>query len=225
MEIIPGLKQKHINKAEDQAKKLIAQFDANNDGVLSQEELKEKEVRRYTTTDGGVREWYNEDYIKYTHTDKVDYDRIDADKFKTYDADKDGKLTADEMVEAFMKESDRNKDGKVGFFERWLGRLPSIDQIFKRSRTQITGQRTTTVYSPKPRDNDRPTPPGGSTGGDRPTPPGGSTGGDRPTPPGGSTGGDRPTPPGGSSSGSDRPTPPGGSSSSGSDRPTPPGGR
>lgn len=215
MDIIPGLKQKHISKAEDQAKKLIAKFDANNDGKLSGEELKEKEVRKYTTTTS-AREWYNEDFIKYTHTDKVDYDRIDETKLKAYDADKDGKLTAEEMVKAFMQEADKNKDGKVGFFERWLGRLPEMDDIFERTRTAITGQRTSTVYSPLPRDYDRPTPPGGSDYwddyNDRPTPPGGSSGGynDRPTPPGGSSGGsDRPTPPGGSSSGS-RPTPPGG---------------
>lgn len=180
MDLLPGLKAKDVAKAEARAKTLISKFDADGDGVLAGAELQEKQTRTYTTTTR-ERLAYNEDWVRVTHTDKAEYRRIDEAQAKRYDADHDGKLTAEEMVQAFMQEADRNGDGKVGFWERLFGwRLPKPEGIFERFRTAIVGQRSSLEYDPLP---DRPVPPGGS---DRPVPPGGDSGGDRPTPPSGS---------------------------------------
>lgn len=180
MEILPGLKAKDIAKAQAAAHALVSKYDTDGDGVLSGAELNERQTRTYQTVS---RERLASDspWVRVTVTDKAEFRGIDASMVQRYDADRDGRLSEEEMVNAFMHEADRNGDGRVGFFERLFGwRLPAVDSLFERFRTAVTGQRSSYVYDPLP---NRPVPPGGD---DRPVPPGGNSGDDRPTPPSGS---------------------------------------
>jgi hypothetical protein len=190
------LSPKDLARYQADAKRLIAKFDSNNDGVLDATEIKKFDGRDSWTTSTRIG---SSDFVSRTTVYYDKYRGIKEDEFRNADANKDNKLTDQEIFDAFADKTDRNKDGKFGFFEK-LGK--SVEGQFSKSWQVETDRKTRVEYDPLPRDYNRPTPP--SSGGyDRPTPP--SSGGyDRPTPP--SSGSDRPTPP---SSGSDRPTPPG----------------
>lgn len=199
-----NVSSKDAARYQADAKRLIAKFDANNDGALDKTELSKFDGKDAWTTSTRIG---SSDFVSRTTVYYDKYRGIKEEEFRSADVNKDNKLTQQEIYDAFLERTDRNKNGKLGFFEK-MGN--SVEGQFAKSWKVETDRKTTLDYDPLPRDYDRPTPPG--SGYDRPTPPG--SGYDRPTPP--SSGSDRPTPP---SSGSDRPTPP----SSGSDRPTPPG--
>lgn len=200
---ISGISAKDLARYQADAKRLIAKFDKNNDGAIDSKETTKADGKDYWTYSNRIGE---SDFVMRT---TIYYDKfrgIKDTEFRAADANKDNKLSQEEIVDYFLETADKNKDGKLGFFEK----RKSLPGMFERSWKVEVDRQTRMEYDPLPRDYDRPTPP--SSGYDRPTPP--SSGYDRPEPP--SSGYDRPTPP---SSGYDRPEPP----SSGYDRPMPPG--
>jgi hypothetical protein len=57
---------------------------------------------------------------------------------RSADLDRDG-LSAEEMVQAALARGDRNQDGKLSWVERWLGDIPSVNQLFQaHNRTRRT---------------------------------------------------------------------------------------
>ena len=195
---------------ETSANRLIAKFDANNNGTVDQRE---------TTKSGGKDYWTytnrigSSDFVTRTTIYYDTFSGIKDAEFRLADANRDNKLTKEEVLQSFLETIDSNKDGKLSFFER-LG--DSVNGHYEKSWKVETDRQSRLEYDPLPRDYDRPTPPSSGSDPYRPSPP--SSGSDpyRPSPP--SSGSDpyRPSPP---SSGNSRPTPP----SSGSNRPTPPG--
>lgn len=170
---VTGLSSKDLAKYQADAKRLIAKFDANNDGFLDLKETTKADGKDYWTYSTRIGDT---DFVMRT---TVYYDKfrgINETEFRAADANKDNKLSQEEIVNYFLDAADTNKDGKLGFFEK----RKTISGMFEKSWKLETDRKTRMEYDPLPRDYDRPTPP--SSGYDRPTPP--SSGyDDRPTPP------------------------------------------
>ena len=179
---VSGISEKKLAKYQASAERLIATYDSDHDGLLDSTENKKflgRGAATITTRDG------DSDWVTRT---TIAYDRFSGIKdaeFQFVDANQDGQLSRDELVDAFLARRDTDKNGHLGWWERFKAFFTSIPRQFEDHWQVETGRQSRREYSPLP----RPTPP--SSGGDRPTPPGGGT--DRPTPPSGET--DRPTPP------------------------------
>jgi hypothetical protein len=194
---ITGLSDRSMNDLRKKANEVVTRFDADRNGRIDKAEGAPL-ISHKDSSVSSSRDWLTGDFVTVT---TVTYDvlkSIRSGDAKLADLNGDG-LDADEIVNAVLREADKNGNGTLdkGFLslfgnERLSATPGKIDSKFVDTTHRETGRSSYTYYSPLPRENDRPTPP--STGGDyRPTPP--STGGSsRPTPP--STGdSSRPTPP------------------------------
>jgi hypothetical protein len=179
---VSGISEKKLANYQASAERLIATYDANRDGLLDASEREAflgQQVGTETTRTG------DSDWVTRT---TIYYDRFSGIKeaeFRRGDANQDGKLSRDELVDAYLARRDTNNDGRLGWWERFKAYFNSLPRQFEDHWRVETKRESRLVYSPLP----RPTPP--SSGIDRPTPP--DSGSDRPTPPSG--GDDRPTPP------------------------------
>lgn len=190
MSPVTGISASQRAQYTQRAADVINRFDTNRNGTLER-----NENERY---EGRYRSSYSSrygDYVTFTTVVNDRFSLVKADAFAKGDANRDGKLTKDEMVEAYLVDRDSNRDGKLSSWEKFKMGFSGVTGMFQTSREREVDRSSYTIYDPLP-EPPRPTPP---YAGDRPTPP--STG-SRPTPP--STG-SRPTPP---STNSGRPTPP-----------------
>lgn len=203
---ISGISASQRDSLRREAVDMITRHDRNYDGRLQRfegqdERLVGSDSYSYTTR-------ISDTYVNRTTIYQNTYDAFKAEAFDRADRNRDGELTADEIVDSYLEEKDSNHNGDLGFWEKMGVGAGDLRDRMTRKWTRETDRRTTLEYSPD-YDWNRPTPPRPDW--DRPTPP--RPDWDRPTPP--RPDWDRPTPPRPDSS---RPTPP----RPDSDRPTPP---
>ena len=179
---VSGISDKKRAQYQASAERLIATYDSDRDGRLNASEREAFLGQRVVTRTSRVGD---SDWVTRT---TITYDRFGGIKeaeFRRGDANHDGLLSRDELVEAYLARRDTNQNGHLSWWERFKAFFNSLPRQFEDQWQVETGRQSRLVYSPLP----RPTPP--SSGIDRPMPPSG--GSDRPVPPDG--GSDRPTPP------------------------------
>lgn len=175
-------------KARKAAGNLMAKFDTNKDGFISQSESS----RGAGISNSIYTERFSDSYVWRT---VVTYQNTQSIKdFGRLDHNGDGRISADEVAQQAALDTDWNKDGKLGFFEKlfstWSGKVNGNTRTSQRE----IGRQRDLVYDPV--QSDRPRPPGVDTGSDRPRPPEVDSGSDRPRPPEVDSGSGRPRPPG-----------------------------
>lgn len=185
---IDGYPSAEVAKARKAAGELMAKFDKNRDGFISRNETE----RDNGITNSVYSDRLSDTMVWRTVTTNQHYQNVHD--FGALDHNGDGKISAEEVTEKAVLDTDKNKDGKLSWGERtfstWSGKV--WDNVRSRS-VEIARQRDL-VYDPI---EVRPTPPSIPSDYDRPRPPS-MPSGDRPRPPSASPSGpsgDRPRPP------------------------------
>jgi hypothetical protein len=153
MPSIPGYSDKQLTAWKQQAAKLVSDFDQNKNGAIDANELSKF---AYKTTDTHDNYWVG-DFCNRTYTYYDVYDKVDEGKFKAVDANKDGKVTADELAEAHraaLPKRDLNGNGKVSWWEKFRAKaVPAVDSLLGvTTDMRQTGKETKNEYSPLRKD-------------------------------------------------------------------------
>jgi hypothetical protein len=157
MPSIPGYSDKQLASWKQQATGLVAKYDKNKNGGIDADEVKQF---AYKDSDKRDNYWVG-DFVNRTYTYYDVYDQLDATKVKGLDADKDGKLSADELNDAhtaLLPKKDKDGDGKVSFWEKIKasfggGSAPSFDEMVGATTESVeTGRESKTEYSPLKKD-------------------------------------------------------------------------
>lgn len=178
---ITGLTSSQQAKYLNESASVINRFDRNRDGAIDRSEAERYQGRfdsTYTTRTG--------DFVTATTVTNDRFELLRSNAFAKVDANLDGRLTASEMTEAYLKDRDTNRNGVLSNWEKFKMSLSGVSSMVTTSREEEVGRKSRTYYDPLPvqpspppvydvPSYDRPTPP--PVG--RPTPP--SVG--RPTPP------------------------------------------
>lgn len=107
------------------ATRIRQKHDANKDGKLAYAELN-REVRRGTPYQSDRLE--GQDLVLTTSVQVEGY-RAERKVFDGIDADKDGKLSADEMVAAYYRSEDKDGDGKIVGTKGFLGLFSKGEKV------------------------------------------------------------------------------------------------
>lgn len=222
MHEVTGISASQRASLEREARQLINGHDRNYDSTIGRNEM--ERFTGSTSETFRTRNYFNDDLVEITTVYKDNYKGIRDEAFRAADANRDGRLNAQEMVRAYLHERDTNHDGNLSTWERMKMSLTSVSGMFQRFWSVETHRSSRTVYDPLPYYDDpyRPTPPRVDPRppyyNDRPTPP--RVDPRRPAPPPVyPRRDDRPAPPPVNPRRDDRPAPP---PVGRSDRPAPP---
>lgn len=110
-----------------QGASVVALNDLDKDGQLAYKELNREESRQvintYETLEGN-------DLIQRTRYDVVTL-TADRAKFDSIDANKDGKLSQEELVEAYFRSEDKDGDGQITGSKGFLGLFKKGEHVSK----------------------------------------------------------------------------------------------